>query len=189
MLARAKDMPPTLEQLSLALADSLDDRPLGMVTHYLTVRLLFGEPTPTMASPKDEGSRTGAAKFRSQPSYTPNQEIPFIPEADCSERSYISIQKDINRRRHIRRKKRSRSQSNLGNPLSQGQLASVFSLEEKNMGRIMQGHRAYVGHRKSIKPNKRAMLPLFEDSSISDAELWKPHQDATQQIPGSPSKD
>ena len=25
-------MPPTLEQLSLALADSLDDRPLGMVT-------------------------------------------------------------------------------------------------------------------------------------------------------------
>lgn len=49
---------------------------------------------------------------------TPNQEIPFIPEANCSERSYISIQKDINRRRHIRRKKRSRSQSNQGNPLS-----------------------------------------------------------------------
>ena len=30
-------MPPTLEQLSLALADSLDDRPLGMVTNDLTV--------------------------------------------------------------------------------------------------------------------------------------------------------
>lgn len=38
-------MPPTLEQLSLALADSLDDRPLGMVTNDLTVGLLFGEPT------------------------------------------------------------------------------------------------------------------------------------------------
>ncbi|KAM1322357.1 hypothetical protein ACFXTH_015197 [Malus domestica] len=40
-----------------------------------------------------------------------------------------------------------------------------------NMGRAMQGHRAYVGHRKFIKPNKRAMLPLFEDSSIGDAEF------------------
>lgn len=38
-------MPPTLEQLSLALADSLDDRPLGMVTNDFTVGLLFGEPT------------------------------------------------------------------------------------------------------------------------------------------------
>jgi hypothetical protein len=38
-------MRPTLEQLSLALADSLDDRPLGMVTNDLTVGLLFGEPT------------------------------------------------------------------------------------------------------------------------------------------------
>ncbi|CAL1389059.1 unnamed protein product [Linum trigynum] len=40
-----------------------------------------------------------------------------------------------------------------------------------NMGRVMQGHRAYVGHRKYIKPNKPAMLPLFEDSSISEPEL------------------
>ncbi|KAL5750732.1 hypothetical protein ACOSP7_025335 [Xanthoceras sorbifolium] len=40
-----------------------------------------------------------------------------------------------------------------------------------NMGRAMQGHRAYVGHRKHIRPNKRAMLPFFEDSSISDAEF------------------
>lgn len=47
---------------------------------------------------------------------TPNQEMELIPEADCSERSYISIQKDINRSRHIRRKKRSRSQSNPGLP-------------------------------------------------------------------------
>lgn len=34
-----------------------------------------------------------------------------------------------------------------------------------------QGHRAYVGHRKFIRPNKRVMLPFFDDSSISDAEL------------------
>ncbi|GMN56793.1 hypothetical protein TIFTF001_025901 [Ficus carica] len=40
-----------------------------------------------------------------------------------------------------------------------------------NMGRALQGHRAYVGHRKFIKPNKRAMLPFFEDASISDAEF------------------
>ncbi|XP_030492929.2 O-fucosyltransferase 37 [Cannabis sativa] len=40
-----------------------------------------------------------------------------------------------------------------------------------NMGRALQGHRAYVGHRKFIKPNKRAMLPFFEDTTISEAEL------------------
>ncbi|KAG8488009.1 hypothetical protein CXB51_018518 [Gossypium anomalum] len=40
-----------------------------------------------------------------------------------------------------------------------------------NMGRALQGHRAYMGHRKSIRPNKRTMLPFFEDSSISDEEF------------------
>ncbi|XP_022923772.1 O-fucosyltransferase 37 [Cucurbita moschata] len=40
-----------------------------------------------------------------------------------------------------------------------------------NMGRAMQGHRAYVGHRKYIKPNKRAMLDYFDDASISETEL------------------
>ncbi|KAL3818575.1 hypothetical protein ACJIZ3_004480 [Penstemon smallii] len=40
-----------------------------------------------------------------------------------------------------------------------------------NMGRAMQGHRAYVGHRKYIKPNKRMMLHLFEDESISEEEF------------------
>jgi hypothetical protein len=35
--AWAKDMPPALEQLSVTSADSLDDRPLGMVTNDLTV--------------------------------------------------------------------------------------------------------------------------------------------------------
>ena len=80
-------MPPTLEQLSLALADSLDDRPLGMETNDLTVRLLFGEPTPTMASPEDEGSRTGAAKIRSQPSYVRlrcSSETHFPVANECS---------------------------------------------------------------------------------------------------------
>ncbi|CAO2818070.1 unnamed protein product [Amaranthus hypochondriacus] len=40
-----------------------------------------------------------------------------------------------------------------------------------NMGRAMQGHRAYSGHRKYIKPNKRMMLPFFDEKSISEAEL------------------
>ncbi|XP_057786008.1 O-fucosyltransferase 37 [Salvia miltiorrhiza] len=40
-----------------------------------------------------------------------------------------------------------------------------------NMGRAMQGHRAYVGHRKYIRPNKRAMIPLLEDASMSEQEL------------------
>ena len=46
-------MPPTFEQLSLALADSLDYWPLGMVTNDLTVGLLFGEPT----APECEGHK------------------------------------------------------------------------------------------------------------------------------------
>ncbi|MCD9639755.1 hypothetical protein HAX54_024476 [Datura stramonium] len=37
-----------------------------------------------------------------------------------------------------------------------------------NMGRALEGHRAYVGHRKYIKPNKRMMLPFFEDSSVPE---------------------
>ncbi|KAL9243403.1 hypothetical protein vseg_017296 [Gypsophila vaccaria] len=40
-----------------------------------------------------------------------------------------------------------------------------------NMARAMQGHRAYSGHRKYIKPNKRMMLPYFEDPSMSEAEF------------------
>eukprot|EP00257_Ricinus_communis_P001146 XP_002511216.2 O-fucosyltransferase 37 [Ricinus communis] len=40
-----------------------------------------------------------------------------------------------------------------------------------NMGRLMQGHRAYVGHWKCIKPNKRSMIPFLEKSSLSDAEF------------------
>ncbi|KAL2482601.1 O-fucosyltransferase family protein [Forsythia ovata] len=40
-----------------------------------------------------------------------------------------------------------------------------------NMGRALQGHRAYVGHRKYVKPNKRMMIPFFEDMSISEEEF------------------
>jgi hypothetical protein len=55
-------MPPTLEQLSLALADSLDDRPLGMVTIDLISQYasLVSQP----ASPEDEGSRIEQTKIR-----------------------------------------------------------------------------------------------------------------------------
>ncbi|XP_022729664.1 uncharacterized protein At1g04910-like [Durio zibethinus] len=40
-----------------------------------------------------------------------------------------------------------------------------------NMGQALQGHRTYMGHRKCIRPNKRTMLPFFEDPSISDEEF------------------
>ncbi|CAN6814179.1 unnamed protein product [Brassica oleracea var. botrytis] len=40
-----------------------------------------------------------------------------------------------------------------------------------NMAKAMQGNRAYVGHRKFIMPNKRAMLPLMENPSVSESEL------------------
>ncbi|XP_057970374.1 O-fucosyltransferase 37 [Malania oleifera] len=63
-----------------------------------------------------------------------------------------------------------------------------------NMGRAMQGHRAYVGHRKYIKPNKRGMLPFIEDTSISGAELGsimrKMHQKSLgQPEPGTSKRD
>ncbi|KAK6928667.1 GDP-fucose protein O-fucosyltransferase [Dillenia turbinata] len=40
-----------------------------------------------------------------------------------------------------------------------------------NMGRAIQGHRAYAGHRKYITPNKRQMLPYFLNSSLAKAEF------------------
>ncbi|XVF54653.1 hypothetical protein PTKIN_Ptkin05aG0198600 [Pterospermum kingtungense] len=40
-----------------------------------------------------------------------------------------------------------------------------------NMARALQGHRAYMGHRKTIRPNKRTMIPFFEDPSISEEEF------------------
>ncbi|KAJ6410357.1 hypothetical protein OIU84_007163 [Salix udensis] len=53
-----------------------------------------------------------------------------------------------------------------------------------NFGRVMQGHRAYAGHKKHIRPNKRAMLPVFENSTFSSDEFGKNHQDAAQEISG-----
>uniref|UniRef100_A0A6N2K3S5 O-fucosyltransferase family protein n=1 Tax=Salix viminalis TaxID=40686 RepID=A0A6N2K3S5_SALVM len=42
-----------------------------------------------------------------------------------------------------------------------------------NFGRVMQGHRAYAGHKKHIRPNKRAMLPVFENSTFSSDEFGR----------------
>lgn len=36
---------------------------------------------------------------------------------------------------------------------------------------IVQGHRAYAGHKKYITPNKRQMLPHFLNSSLPEAEF------------------
>ncbi|XP_006840183.2 uncharacterized protein At1g04910 isoform X1 [Amborella trichopoda] len=38
-----------------------------------------------------------------------------------------------------------------------------------NMARTMQGHRAYLGHKKYITPNKRGMSPYFSDHSLPEA--------------------
>uniref|UniRef100_A0A1D1YVG3 O-fucosyltransferase family protein n=1 Tax=Anthurium amnicola TaxID=1678845 RepID=A0A1D1YVG3_9ARAE len=40
-----------------------------------------------------------------------------------------------------------------------------------NMGRTIQGHRAYAGHRKFITPNKRQMLKYFMDTSLPETEF------------------
>ncbi|KAM1251385.1 hypothetical protein ACFX13_040343 [Malus domestica] len=40
-----------------------------------------------------------------------------------------------------------------------------------NMGHVMQGHRAYAGHKKYITPDKRHMLPYFLNSSLPEAEF------------------
>lgn len=51
-----------------------------------------------------------------------------------------------------------------------------------NMGRAIQGHRAYAGHLKNITPNKRQMLPYFMNSSLPEAEfnevILRLHQDS-----------
>lgn len=40
-----------------------------------------------------------------------------------------------------------------------------------NMGRAIQGHRAYAGHRKHIIPNKRQMLPHFLDQTLAEEDF------------------
>ncbi|KAK4408539.1 O-fucosyltransferase 37 [Sesamum angolense] len=55
-----------------------------------------------------------------------------------------------------------------------------------NMGRAMQGHRAYVGHRKYIKPNKRMIVPLLEDTSVSDEKFRRTMQKLHKYSKGQP---
>jgi hypothetical protein len=47
---------------------------------------------------------------------------------------------------------------------------------------FFQGHRAFIGHKKYITPNKRHMLPYFQNSSLSEEEfnriIKKLHQDS-----------
>ncbi|KAG0619296.1 hypothetical protein M758_4G129700 [Ceratodon purpureus] len=51
-----------------------------------------------------------------------------------------------------------------------------------NFGHVMQGHRAYMGHRKHITPNKRQMIAHFLNSTISSNEFDRTirslHEDA-----------
>ncbi|XP_076893476.1 O-fucosyltransferase 20-like [Bidens hawaiensis] len=42
-----------------------------------------------------------------------------------------------------------------------------------NMGHAIQGHRAYAGHKKTITPNKRQMLPYFLNPSLPEAKFNK----------------
>lgn len=62
-----------------------------------------------------------------------------------------------------------------------------------NMGHAIQGHRAYAGHKKTIIPNKRHMLPYFMNSSILEPEFSKVilelHQDSMGQPELRTSKD
>lgn len=47
---------------------------------------------------------------------------------------------------------------------------------------LLQGHRAFTGHKKYITPNKRHMLPYFLNSSLSEEEfnmiIKELHQDS-----------
>lgn len=42
-----------------------------------------------------------------------------------------------------------------------------------NMGHALQGHRAYLGHKKTITPNKRQMIRYFMNPSLPEAEFNK----------------
>ncbi|KAK6143129.1 hypothetical protein DH2020_023477 [Rehmannia glutinosa] len=55
-----------------------------------------------------------------------------------------------------------------------------------NMGHAIQGHRAYAGHKKTIIPNKRQMLPYFMDSSLPQEEFNKIILDLHQDSLGQP---
>lgn len=50
-----------------------------------------------------------------------------------------------------------------------------------------QGHRAYVGHRKFVKPNKRLIVSLFEERyTTSDAEFSSMVRKVHRKTPGQP---
>ncbi|KAK6933719.1 GDP-fucose protein O-fucosyltransferase [Dillenia turbinata] len=55
-----------------------------------------------------------------------------------------------------------------------------------NMGRAIQGHRAYAGHKKYFTPNKRQMLPYFLNSSLPEAEFNKIMKDLHRDSLGQP---
>ncbi|KAL3615391.1 O-fucosyltransferase 20 [Castilleja foliolosa] len=55
-----------------------------------------------------------------------------------------------------------------------------------NMGHAIQGHRAYAGHKKTIIPNKRHMLPYFMNPSLPETEFNKIIQDLHQDSLGQP---
>ncbi|KAL8542378.1 hypothetical protein ACS0TY_003301 [Phlomoides rotata] len=62
-----------------------------------------------------------------------------------------------------------------------------------NMGHAIQGHRAYGGHKKTIIPNKRQMLPYFMNSSLPEEEfnkmIYDLHRDSLGQPKLGSSKD
>ncbi|KAL6513479.1 O-fucosyltransferase 20 [Orobanche gracilis] len=55
-----------------------------------------------------------------------------------------------------------------------------------NMGHAIQGHRAYAGHKKTIIPNKRHMLPYFMNPSLPETEFEKIILDLHQDSLGQP---
>lgn len=55
-----------------------------------------------------------------------------------------------------------------------------------NMGHMIQGHRAFLGHKKFITPNKRLMLPYFVDDSLSESEFNRIVKDLHQGSLGQP---
>lgn len=55
-----------------------------------------------------------------------------------------------------------------------------------NMGHAIQGHRAYAGHKKTIIPNKRQMIPYFLNTSLPEPEFNRVILDLHQDSMGQP---
>uniref|UniRef100_A0A7N0V5D1 O-fucosyltransferase family protein n=1 Tax=Kalanchoe fedtschenkoi TaxID=63787 RepID=A0A7N0V5D1_KALFE len=55
-----------------------------------------------------------------------------------------------------------------------------------NMGRAIQGHRAYAGHKKCITPNKRQILPYLMNHSLPEAEFNRIIRDLHHDLLGEP---